>query len=634
MKTLKLFIQSAEEQTENCELARIPEILKEHDESCFRSSFFSEEGKNDCFGPLTLTFAVRTAKDLLLEGCEYQGLEIKLETAGKLLPAIPAHAELQKLLEASDTIVHVNGHIYKPNTEVFGFQQVYDDSVKCIDGLKKLGFNNESMAIYATPDDITVEVSPSAVGLEGNNELSSRYYKLLCHLADVKDVGGKPQKTDVKTILLNSVLPEGKTLLPGSPHPTMRRVKVGVGASHFAYGIAAFSDTCGKKRSKDECIQEALNWLKFIDKELPAVKGIRELLDTLPNVALPGKSNKGQMVQTAASPVAAASNVSAPTSTKTFIGVFQSLKAELEDAKNDFKDIPQGITAFSTGLDKILGHGWSIGGLHLIVGGREQGKASFLLQQAILSENKIPVLYISYEQNLRNFVMNSACLIGGINKSEMIAGLVGPNANHVKAALAATVDKLQAKLSQNLYFSGNEAGRVKFEADDILQLADMLPEAPSKMIVIESVSEDDLGESAFEQLQKLKAAAAANNYSILMSIHSKNSLVKRPNVIEESDLAYLDRYQRFSDTIICLETEKTNLRKFVALVKGQVDAALVANLEQKALQLCGGKRLKTDSYCFSRIIHNRNGKRDMILFLYQPDMGRFFELATVPLSRP
>ncbi len=634
MKTLKLFIQSAEEQTENCELARIPEIIKEHDESCFRSSFFSEEGKNDCFGPLTLTFAVRTAKDLLLEGCEYQGIEIKLETAGKLLPAIPAHAELQKLLEASDTIVHVDGHIYKPNTEVFGFQQVYDDSVKCIDGLKKLGFNNESMAIYATPDDITVEVSPSAVGLEGNNELSSRYYKLLCHLADVKDVGGKPQKTDVKTILLNSVLPEGKTLLPGSPHPTMRRVKVGVGASHFAYGIAAFSDTCGKKRSKDECIQEALNWLKFIDKELPAVKGIRELLDTLPNVALPGKSNKGQMVQTAASPVAAASNVSAPTSTKTFIGVFQSLKAELEDAKNDFKDIPQGITAFSTGLDKILGHGWSIGGLHLIVGGREQGKASFLLQQAILSENKIPVLYISYEQNLRNFVMNSACLIGGINKSEMIAGLVGPNANHVKAALAATVDKLQAKLSQNLYFSGNEAGRVKFEADDILQLADMLPEAPSKMIVIESVSEDDLGESAFEQLQKLKAAAAANNYSILMSIHSKNSLVKRPNVIEESDLAYLDRYQRFSDTIICLETEKTNLRKFVALVKGQVDAALVANLEQKALQLCGGKRLKTDSYCFSRIIHNRNGKRDMILFLYQPDMGRFFELATVPLSRP
>ena len=77
MKTLKLYIHSAEEQTENCELARIPEILKEHEESCFRSSFFSDDAKKDCFGPLTLTFAVRTAKDLLLEGCEYQGLEIK-----------------------------------------------------------------------------------------------------------------------------------------------------------------------------------------------------------------------------------------------------------------------------------------------------------------------------------------------------------------------------------------------------------------------------------------------------------------------------------------------------------------------------------------------------------------------------
>ena len=635
MKTLELYIHSAEEQTENCELARIPEILKEHEESCFRSSFFSEDAKKNCFGPLTLTFAVRTAKDLLLEGCEYQGLEVKLETAGKLLPAIPAHSELQKLLEAPDTIVHVNGHIYKPNTEVFGFQQVYDDSVKCIDGLKKLGFNNESMAIYATPDDITVEVSPSAIGLEGNSELSSRYYRLLCHLADIKEVGGKPQKTDVKTILLNSVLPEGKILLPGSPHPTLRRVKVGVGASHFAYGIAAFSDTCGKKRSKDECIQEVLNWLKFIDKELPAVKGIRELLDTLPNIALPGKSNKSQMVQPAASAASAASSSTQSSgSAKSFIGVFQSLKSELEDSKNDFKDIPQGVTAFSTGLDKILGHGWSIGGLHLIIGGREQGKATFVLQQAILSENKIPVLYVSYEQTLKNFVMNAACLIGGINKSEMMAGLVGPNANQVKGALSAAVDKLQAKLSQNLYFSGIEAGRVKFEADDILQLADMLPEAASKMIVIESISEDDLGENAPAQLQKLKAAAAANNYSILMSIHTKNSQVKRPNVIEESDIDCLGKYQRFSDTIINLETEKTNLRKFVALVKGQVDAALVANLEQKALQLCGGKKLKTDSYCFSRVIHNRNGKRDMILFLYQPDMGRFFELATVPLSRP
>ena len=46
MKTLKLYIHTAEEQTENCELARIPEFIKEHDESCFRSSFFCQFDKN------------------------------------------------------------------------------------------------------------------------------------------------------------------------------------------------------------------------------------------------------------------------------------------------------------------------------------------------------------------------------------------------------------------------------------------------------------------------------------------------------------------------------------------------------------------------------------------------------------
>ena len=164
MKTLELVTYTPEEQLEICELTRVPEILKEHTDSCFRSPFFSEDDKEKCFGPLTLTFAIRTAKDLLLEGCEYQGLDIKLETGGRVLPALPAFSEIQKLLEAPDTIVHVNGHIFKPNTEVFGFQQVYDDSVRCIEGLKKLGFNNEAMAIYATPEDITVEVNGSALG--------------------------------------------------------------------------------------------------------------------------------------------------------------------------------------------------------------------------------------------------------------------------------------------------------------------------------------------------------------------------------------------------------------------------------------------------------------------------------------
>ncbi len=631
MKTLELTIHNPEEQTEVCALTRIPEVYKGLTGSCFRSSYFSEEGKRNCFGPLTMIFEIRTAKDILTEGCDYQGLDIKLETGGRVLPALPAFSELQKLLDQPDTIVHINGHVYKPNTEVFGFQQVYDDSVKCIDSLKKLGFTNETMCIYATPNDISVEVSGASLGLEGNDELSTRYYKLLCYLANIKEVAGKPQKTDVKTIILDSVLTNGKVLLPGSIHPIMKRVKVSVGASHFAYGIAAFSDTCGKKRSEEECIQEVLNWLKFLEKDLQPVAGVRELLDKIPKVALPNKSAKGTVTQvTTAKP----SEISSENIQKAFVGVFQPLKEELESASNDFKDIPVGIQTFSLTLDKALGKGWASGGLHIILGNREKGKASLLLQQAILTENKMPVLYVSYEQNLKNFVTNTACLIGGINKSEMLSGLVGPNSKQIKMALGAAVDKLQTKLSQNLYFSGIEAGRVKFDADEILQLADMLPEAPRKFVVIESLNENDFDESLNMQLQKLKAFALEKNTTFLISIHTKEASSKRPNIIEETDLDYLSKYQRFSDTIVDLHSEKTNLRKFVALVKGQVDQNLVVNLEQKALQLSGGKRLKTDTYSLFRIIHNRSGKRDMILFLYQPDMGRFFDLATVPLSRP
>ncbi len=631
MKTLELITYNPDEQIEQCELTRVPEVLKEKTTSCFRSSFFSESGKKDCYGPLTMIFETRTAKDILTEGCEYQGLDIKLETGGRVLPALPAYAELQKLLSQPETIVHINGHVYKPNTEVFGFQQVYDDSVKCIDGLKKLGFTNETMAIYATPNDISVEVSGAALGLEGNDELSSRYYKLLCHLANIKEVGGKPQKTDVKTIILDSVLPKGKILLPGSPHPTMKRVKVAVGTSHFAYGIAAFSDTCGKRRTQEECIQEVLNWLNFMEKELPPVPGVREFLDKIPKVAMPNKSVKGNISQNSS---VKNIEVSAETVSKTFIGVFQSLKEELAQSGKEFKDIPQGIPSFSLNLDKTLGKGWSTGGLHIILGNREKGKASLLVQQAVLTENKMPVLYVSYEQNLRDFVTNTACLIGGINKSEMTAGLLGPNANQVKMALGAAIDKLQTKLSQNLYFSGSEAGRINFDADEILQLVSMLPEAPRKLIVIDSLTEEDFNGNINSQLQKLKTAALENNLTFLISIHNNSNPVKRPNIIEETDLDYLAKYQRFSDTIICLETEKTNLRKFVALVKGQVEPTLVASLEQKALQLSGGKRLKTDTFSLFRLIHNRTGKRDLMLFLYQPDMGRFFDLASAALSKP
>lgn len=635
MKTLELFCQDSEEKLGSFDITKVPELLKEHTDSCFRSAFFSEEGKANCYGPLTMTFAVRLAKDLLLEGCDYAGLEIKIESAGRILPAIPAQNELLKLLEAPDTLINVNGKVFKPNTEVYGFQQVYDDAAKCMDKLKQMGFNNESMAIYATPDDITLEVNGSAIGLEGNMELASRYYKLICYLGEIKEVGGKPQKTSVKTILLDTAMTSKQILIPGSVHPTLKRNKVGIGASHFSYGIAAFSDDCSKKHTIQECIQEALNWVKFNEKKLNPVAGIRELLDTLTTVVLPDKNKTAAAVSSSVNSATVLAAL-APVTAKSYVGVFQPLKAEIEAAAASFKGIATGITAFCPGLDKTLGHGWAHGGLHIILGGRENGKSTMLIQQAVLSENKMPVLYISFEQTLKSFVVNAASLIGGINKSEMFAGLSGAaaNSNQVKLALGAAVDKLQTKLSQNLFFSGVEAGRTKFDADEIIQLAAMLPDAPSKLIIIESVCEDDFNGDINAQLQKLKAVAMAGNVTVIMSIHTNAPVSKRPNVIEEADIDYLDKYQRFSDTIINLATEKTNMRRFVALIKGQIDPALVANLEQKAMQLCGGKKLKTDTYSLARVIHNRNGRRDMLLFLYQPDMGRFFDLASVGLSRP
>ncbi len=635
MKTLELFCQDSEEKLGSFDITKVPELLKEHTDSCFRSAFFSEEGKANCYGPLTMTFAVRLAKDLLLEGCDYAGLEIKIESAGRTLPAIPAQNELLKLLEAPDTLINVNGKVFKPNTEVYGFQQVYDDAAKCMDKLKQMGFNNESMAIYATPDDITLEVNGSAIGLEGNMELASRYYKLICYLGEIKEVGGKPQKTSVKTVLLDTAMTSKQILIPGSVHPTLKRNKVGIGASHFSYGIAAFSDDCSKKHTIQECIQEALNWVKFNEKKLNPVAGIRELLDTLTTVVLPDKNKTAAAVSSSVNSATVLAAL-APVTAKSYVGVFQPLKAEIEAAAASFKGIATGITAFCPGLDKTLGHGWAHGGLHIILGGRENGKSTMLIQQAVLSENKMPVLYISFEQTLKSFVVNAASLIGGINKSEMFAGLSGAaaNSNQVKLALGAAVDKLQTKLSQNLFFSGVEAGRTKFDADEIIQLAAMLPDAPSKLIIIESVCEDDFNGDINAQLQKLKAVAMAGNVTVIMSIHTNAPVSKRPNVIEEADIDYLDKYQRFSDTIINLATEKTNMRRFVALIKGQIDPALVANLEQKAMQLCGGKKLKTDTYSLARVIHNRNGRRDMLLFLYQPDMGRFFDLASVGLSRP
>ncbi|EKD82396.1 MAG: hypothetical protein ACD_39C01325G0001, partial [uncultured bacterium] len=196
-------------------------------------------------------------------------------------------------MAAEDCLILINGHQYKPATEVFNFQQVYDDSVKCIEALKRLGIPQETMAIYATPEEISLEIHAGVLGLEGSPDLDQSYYRLLGAVADIKDAGGRALKSSIRTVVANSCQKDYKVLLPGSNHPALHRPRVSVGASHFAYGIAAFSDFCSKKRTPQESLQETLNWVKFVQTPLPPVSGLADKIRQLPLPPWPGTSKKG-----------------------------------------------------------------------------------------------------------------------------------------------------------------------------------------------------------------------------------------------------------------------------------------------------------------------------------------------------
>lgn len=603
------------------DLTRVPEVVKAHPQGCFRSAFFKDENQKIESSPLTLVFAIRHARDLLLEGCDYHGMEIQLESAGQKLPQLPVAAELMRILNSPDTVIHINGNIFKPATEVFGFQQVYDDAVRCIEGLKKLGFTQETMAIYATPEEISVEVHGGAIGCEDENP-GDLYYRLLCHLGGIKAIGNRPVKHEVKTLLLNSCQQNSQFLLPGSTHLTLHRPKVGVGPSHFAYGIAAFSDFCGKKRTLQECLQETFAWVKFMQAEFPPIPGLKARIESLPQLPVPGAAG-----QTGSS--------SANTSIPSGAG-FQPLKNRIADNKNLFKSLPSLCNSLSTGLDKTLGGGWASGGIHLIAGPRESGKAAFLLQQAMLTEKKIPVLVISREHTLREFLLRAVALNSGLNHTEVLGqmpmnGSVGENArNNCTAGL----EKLLNDISPNLYFSGVETGHDGFDPNEFRQLAAMIPGSGEKLVIVDSLCESDFGGEFSQKLRQLREIATTARITFLISCHYQIACDKRPHFIEDTDIEILEKFQRYTDSVLIMETERNNLRRFVAMIKGQIDAQLVSSLEQKALQTSNNKRYKTDTYSLMRLIHTRNGRRDLVLFLYQPEIMKFFELASLAISRP
>jgi KaiC/GvpD/RAD55 family RecA-like ATPase len=628
-----LFNSSFDDGSKVCELSSVPEELKKSPEGLFRAPFFLESDNHEAFkkfvggasdkhfGPLTLVFSVRRARDLLTEGCEYQGLGIEIETGGRKLPQLPGMSELQKILSSDDCLIHVDGNPYKPSTEVFGFQQVYDDSVKCIDTLKKMGIPAETMAIYATPEEICIEIHPGVLGLEGNADTGSFYYRLLCQVAEIRELDGKPAKTSVKTIVLSSCNPEYQILIPGSAHPILHRTKVSVGPSHFAYGVAAFSDFCAKKRTVQECVQESLNWIKFVQTQLPPVAGLKEKIEALPEIPRPGaKVGVGATGKTVS---------------KAFSGRFQPLLEELAGAGECFKELPPALKSVSAGLDKCLGGGWTKNCVHLIAGPVGSGKASFLMQQAIISRQNTTVLYVSFEHGLREFALRSALSGGNVNLNDLLGMIALPDANGVEArkVMAAGIEKFRSSLPENFFFSGAENCRAELDVDEVLELARMLPEGSDRLVILESLTLEMLGDNACDKLQALRQIAAAEKITFLVSMHYQTECGKRPHFIEGDDQMLLERFQKFTDSLLVCLTERLNLRRFVAMVKGQIDAQLVGKLEQKALQLSGGKRIKSDTYSLIRVIHNRYGRRELFLYLFQPDFVRMLEVASLPLTR-
>lgn len=624
-----IFNSLFEEENKVVELIKIPEELKKTPAGLYRSALqlessdpavvkrYFESGKERQFGSFSLVFAVRRAKDLLLEGCDYQGLSLELEVNGRRLPQLPAASELEKLFSGDGRIVYVNGNPYKPLTEVFGFQQVYDDSVKCIDTLKKLGIPQETIAIFATPEEICVEVHPGVIGLDGSEELHEFYYRFLCAVAEVREIDGKPVKTNVKTIILTCNEPGYQILVPGSLHPELHRTKVGVGPSHFAYGVAAFSDFCAKKRSPQECIQECLNWLKFMQTQLPPIAGLKERIASLPPLVRPGKRiGKGGEVKIQA-----------------HSGRFQPLAAELAGAGECYQELPPALASISAGLDKCLGGGWAKGGLHLLVGPNGSGKSSFFVQQALKTIKESVVLYVSFEQSLREFSLKAAVSGSTLNLVDLLGAMPGTDGAEARKVMAGAVERLRAALPETFFFSGVETARSEFNVEEMVELARMLPDSGHKVLFIESLNSEILGEKASEKLLALKQAAINERFTVFISCHREFEPLKRPHFIEGSDQILLENFQRFSDSLLVMNSERMNLRRFVAMIKGQIDAQLVGKLEQKALQLAGGKRSKNDSYSFLRLIHSRNGRKELLLFLFQPDYVRFFEVANLQLSR-
>ncbi|NLM18259.1 MAG: hypothetical protein GX221_11130 [Candidatus Riflebacteria bacterium] len=621
-KLVTLHHEKIEKSPIKIEISALQAFIQDYPDNCRREAYLTSEGTKELSGPMLVTFAIRTAKDIVLEDCLYQNLSPEIEAGGKVLPQLPPREELISLLEKPDSIIKIKGRPFKPATQVLTFQHVYDDAVKCIGKLKSLGVRQDDIMIFATPEEISLEIHQNALNLGDSENLDDYYKRFLIYLGEVKESSGKLQKGLLKTMLLDSCDRDFQILIPGNNHPTLHRARVAVGPSHFAYGIAAFSDYCGKKRSLQESLQEVKNWLNFLNTPVEPAKGLSEIIKGLPPV--PVKSSfKGTKT------TADQQSKAAPVSSNVFQPFKQTLLALIKESEKDLPVYP----LFSGLLNKNLQGGWRKGGIHIIAGPEASGKSAFLTKQ-IFSFTKPPqILYLNYEKELDEFALNAALMLANLPRRNLLNSLTleGNLKQKGKAAQTTILKNLEKRITDSLHVSCSGSLSGQFDVNEVTQFAAMLPDADDRLIIIDGISEDELaGEDLNQSMTALKKLAKESKATIALSVRDSAALRKTLSKEAAGD-EFTEKYSRYADSLLYFSTERENLRKFGASLKGSADKAFTATLEQKAITLLQGKRFKSDTYPIIKVASARCGMTESVLFVYQRETGQFHELASAQL---
>ncbi|MBF0547471.1 MAG: hypothetical protein HQM08_23730 [Candidatus Riflebacteria bacterium] len=604
---------------------QLSEQLKAHPEGLARFPYFvsclkTEEAfelykarKLLLSGPFSVAHRIRFASDFLFEECAYEAQTVALEVEGRKLPELPSRAELEGLLSREKTFILIDGRQFRPNTEVFGFQNVYDNTVKTIDSLKSLGVPNDAVKIFATPDEISIEVHSSVFGIEDSVDLPKIYRALLIKIAGIKRIDRKYLKTWNKTVVMENLNFDSEILLPGTLHSRLHRPKVEVGQSHFAYGPAAFSDYCGKKRTSEECSKEIKSWQKFLESNFEAAPKLVEAVEKLDIIERE-------------------STVSAPsTGLPNSEGGFKNFLSDIQSTIQDFPISENILPATFQELNKSLGGGFSNKSLNVFFGNREEGKFSFLISLALSFIQRYNLLFISREQTQREFGVRLLAKLKKISPTDYIAkiGIPGNESAELKKKVGESLTETLETFPKNLFFRGIESNIDPLNFSQVVELTKLLPSGKKTLIFLEGLPKASV---TSEFLSELRSSANSNDFAIFVAIHSENQVSQRISVIENADLDFLALAQRFADSIFTMQSEKTNLQKFLTFAQGKVDPAVVQKIEAGFQKASGDKR-RFDTYSLLRILHARNGYRQVILYYYQRDLFRFFEGPSIPLSR-